>query len=235
MLGTNIGIRELSAGTNLNIRYIQSAEDDGMSALTEDHLRLLYSYSNAQEHRQEYIIDTAMTVDEMQKAIYAFYETQQKPFVVTLDHTLLIKQAAHERTKQESLQNLAIMLTNAKNHLPVIFIILSQLNREIDNPERQIPGKLSNYPGPSDVYGSDFLMQCADVMIAFNRPAKYNLSLYGPLKYIIRPEDKYLLAMHVLKNRFGELSIQWYNAEYSIMRLVERNAPESKVNFLNNN
>jgi hypothetical protein len=62
-------------------------------------------------------------------------------------------------------------------------------------------------------------------MIAYNRPAKYNLSLYGPLKYIIQPDDKYLLAMHVLKNRFGDTGIQWYKAEYALMTIVEAKAP----------
>lgn len=62
-------------------------------------------------------------------------------------------------------------------------------------------------------------------MIAYNRPAKYNLSLYGPQRFEIT--DKYLLAMHVLKNRFGEPSIQWYKAEYATMTIKE--APEPRM------
>jgi hypothetical protein len=124
-----------------------------------------------------------------------------------------------------TLQNLATMMTEMKNALPITFLVLTQLNREIDDPDRQKPGSLSNYPTEADVFGSDYLLQCADVMIAYNRPAKYNLSLYGPLKYIITPDDKYLLAMHVLKNRFGETGIQWYKAEYALMTIVEARAP----------
>ncbi len=72
-------------------------------------------------------------------------------------------------------------------------------------------------------------MQCADVVIAYNRPAKYNLSLYGPLKYIIQPTDKYLIAAHVLKNRYGEAGVQWYRAEYAQMRFVETAEPMKKT------
>ena len=77
------------------------------------------------------------------------------------------------------------------------------------------------------VYGSDFLLQCADVMIAFNRPAKYNLGLYGPNKYVI--DDKFLLAMHILKNRFGDVGIQWYRAEYAKMTIVEAATPSTRI------
>jgi replicative DNA helicase len=169
-----------------------------------------------------------MTVGDMANAIKMFYAEYKKPFVVTLDHTLLVRQSASDTSKPVTLQNLATMLTEMKNKLPVTFIILTQLNREIDNAERQKPGKLENYPTEADVFGSDYLLQCADVMIAYNRPAKYNISRYGPQKYIITPSDKYLLAMHVLKNRFGETSIQWYKADYAKMEVVEALEPDKE-------
>lgn len=225
MLGRNMGMRELSSGTNLNIRYIQSSQDDGMPALSEEDLKKLESYALAQDSRKEYVVDRALTVPQLKDAIYAFYADVKKPFVVTLDHAGLVKQSAQDTSKQQTLQNLSTMLTETKNALPVTFLILTQLNREIDNAERQKPGKLENYPTEADVYGSDYLLQCADVMIAYNRPAKYNLSLYGPQRYMISPADKYLLAMHVLKNRFGELSIQFYKADYATMSVQQVHEP----------
>lgn len=232
MLAANVGIRELSASTKLDVRYIQSAEDDGMPPLSREHLEKLKKYSESQDSRNEFVIDSAMTVNQMQSAMIKFYEhIGRKPVVITLDHTLLIKQAATERSKQETLQNLAVMLTDMKNRYPFTFIILSQLNRTIDESDRQKPGMLSNYPTDADIYGSDFLMQCADVMIAYNRPAKYNLSSYGPLKYVITPSDKFLLAMHVLKNRFGTVGIEWYKAEYAIMSVVEAEEPIKRGRF----
>lgn len=232
MLAENMGIRELSAGTSLDIRYIQSAEDDGMKPLDWDDLTKLRLYSEKHEGRKEFIVDTPMTVLQMKNTIIAFYEANgRRPIVITLDHTLLIKQDQHERNKQITLQNLSVMLTEVKNRYPVTFIILTQLNRSIDDAERQKPGTLGNYPNEGDLYGSDWLMQGADVVIAYNRPAKYNLSLYGPKKYVIRPIDKYLLAAHVLKNRFGELSVQWYNADYSTMSLEEAAEPDTREKF----
>lgn len=227
MLGRNMALRELSAANGLNIRYLQSAQDDGMPPLTQADFDKLRHYVANQSFRQEYVIDKALTVTEMKMAIKQFHKEVRKPFVITLDHTLLVKQSGGENNRQVTLQNLATMMTEIKNELPVIFIVLTQLNREIDDAERQKPGQLSNYPTEADVYGSDYLHQCADVMIAYNRPAKYNLSLYGPLKYVIEPKDKFLLAMHVLKNRFGEVGIQWYQASYATMSIVETYEPRS--------
>lgn len=231
MLGRNMGLRELSAATNLNIRYIQSAQDDGMPPLTKRDYESLTEYANKQGSRNEYVIDKAMTVKQMENTIVAFHRKFKVPVVITLDHTLLVKMASTENNKQITLQNLATMMTEMKNRLPVTFIVLTQLNREIDNAERQKPGKLDNFPTEADVFGSDYLLQCADVMIAYNRPAKYNITRYGPMKYIITPLDKYLLAMHVLKNRFGETSIQWYKADYATMSVVETSTPDMEAKF----
>ncbi len=225
MLGRNLALRELSSANRMNIRYLQSSGDADLPPLSAADMKKLVDYVGTQGHRQDYVIDTPLTVLEMRKALIDFYKEVKKPFVVTLDHTLLVKQSGTETNRQMTLQNLATMMTEMKNALPITFLVLTQLNREIDDPDRQKPGSLSNYPTEADVYGSDYLLQCADVMIAYNRPAKYNLSLYGPLKYIIQPDDKYLLAMHVLKNRFGETGIQWYKAEYAHMTIVEAKAP----------
>ena len=223
MLGRNMAIRELSSATNMNIRYMQSAQDDGLPPLSAADHRKLAEYASKQGMREEYVIDKALSVSQMEDVIMNFFNEMKKPFVITLDHTLLVKQGASETNRQQTLQNLATMMTEMKNRLPVTFIILTQLNREIDDAERQRPGMLSNFPTEADVFGSDYLLQCADVMIAYNRPAKYNLSLYGPMRYEIT--DKYLLAMHVLKNRFGEPSIQWYKAQYETMTITEAPIP----------
>lgn len=229
MLGRNMALRELSSANNMNIRFLQSANDPGMPPLTGSDFNKLKDYASKQKARNEFIVDKALTVSELGNAVRTFYKTYKIPFVVTLDHTLLVKQSGSESNRQVTLQNLATLLTELKNELPVTFLILTQLNREIDDAERQKPGLLSNYPTEADVYGSDFLLQCADVMIAYNRPAKYNLQLYGPLKYIIKPTDKYLLAMHILKNRFGEVGLQWYRADYAKMLVVETDVPDTYI------
>jgi len=74
----------------------------------------------------------------------------------------------------------------------------------------------------------DFLQQCSDIVIAYNMPSKYSLRYYGPEKYII--DDKFLIAAHVLKNRYGDTGIHWYKADYPTMRFIETSEPQKKGN-----
>lgn len=228
MAGKNLAARELSSANNLNLRYILSARDKNMPDLTASDLAKMKDYVSKQGTRKEYIIDAPMTVKEMKVALYAFYNYVKKPFVVTLDHTMLVKKDASETTKQQTMENLAAMAIETKKALPITWFVLSQLNRDIDSAERQIPGKLSNFPCDADIYQSDAFMQGADVVIAYNRPAKYQLKYYGPESYILDISDKYLIAAHILKNRFGELGIHWYKADYAKMNFLEIDAPPKK-------
>jgi replicative DNA helicase len=145
MLGRNMALRELSSVSGLQMRYILSAEDD----------EKLNSYVKSQKNkRNEYVVDTALTVEQMRKVVYAFYKEYKKPFVITLDHTLLVKRGSDENSRNATLENLSSMMTQTKKALPITWIVLTQLNREIDSAERQIPGKLSNYPTEADVFGT---------------------------------------------------------------------------------
>lgn len=72
----------------------------------------------------------------------------------------------------------------------------------------------------------DQLLMCADVLIAFHRPGKYNIRLYGPFKYEV---GQYDIAAHVLKNRYGNVGIHWYTAEYHTMTLKEIDEPKHEV------
>lgn len=226
MAAKNIAAREFSSATKLPLRYLLSANDKGMSPLSNTDLQKLKDYRTTQANRKEYVIDTPLTVFQMKKTIEAFYNHFKKPFIITLDHTVLIRQSDNENSEQAMLTNLSNLVLEVKNTLPVLWIILTQLNREIDDADRQIPGKLGNYPTAKDVYASDKLNMATDVLMAFNRPAKYNLKWYGPEKYII--EDKDVLAAHVIKNRAGVTDLIWFKADYSTMTFNEIPEPPKK-------
>ena len=154
MTGKNFAARELSSANNLDLRYLLSAKDDGMEDLSASDLEKIKTYATAQRTRKEFVVDTPMTVEQMRIIIDSFSKYIQKPFMVTLDHTLLVKQSGQESSRQVTLQNLSTMMVDTKNKYPLSWIVLTQLNRTIDEAERQMPGKLSNYPSEADVYGS---------------------------------------------------------------------------------
>lgn len=143
-----------------------------------------------------------------------------KPLIVTIDHSWLIKKASDEKEKIATLYNTVELLMQAKKTLPIIIIMITQLNRSIDEASRKTPGSIGNYPTSSDVFGGDALMQGSDMLIALNRPNKAGLPIYGPKQYRCDTNDIY---MHLLKVRNGanDEEMLFMQADFARQRLIE--------------
>ena len=178
------------------------------------------------------VIEEVENVSDFEKSIHDYMKTnssivmiddkprtQYQNSIITLDHSLLI----NEKNKHDMLYALGACLTKLKRRYPIIFIILSQLNRNMDHPDRNEDGKYGNYVLESDIFGSDALLQHADFVIGLNRPGKAKIRLYGPDKYIV--EDNNLLVMHFLKARNGETGLSFFNAMFRKMKIEEREPP----------
>ena len=124
------------------------------------------------------------------------------------------------------LNKLGEALTFLKRLYPISFIVLSQLNRNIDKPERNEDGKYGNYILESDVFGADALLQHADTLVGINRPAKQKIRFYGPEKYVI--DDDKVLVMHFLKCRNGDNRLSFFKAEFEKMTIKEMLTPLTK-------
>jgi replicative DNA helicase len=136
-----------------------------------------------------------------------------------LDHSILIKGS----NKQELLYQLGETCTKLKRKYPIIFIILSQLNRSVEAPERNEDGKYGNYILESDLFGADALLQHADLVIGINRPAMKFIKYYGPDRYII--EDDSVLVFHFIKCRNGDTRMSFFRAKYKTMEIEEMETP----------
>ena len=117
------------------------------------------------------------------------------------------------------LPDLGEFFTEMKRKYPCMFICLSQLNRNIDNPDRAVNGKYGNYVLESDIFGSDAMLQHADTLIGLNRPAKQKIRNYGPDRYII--ENDRTLVLHFLKARNGDTRMSFFKAEFERMQISE--------------
>jgi len=104
-----------------------------------------------------------------------------------------------------------------------MFVALSQLNRNIDNPERAKEGAYGNYVLESDIFGSDAMLQHADTLIGINRPAKQKIKYYGPDRYII--DDDKTLVLHFLKARNGDARMSFFKAAFERMEILEMDTP----------
>jgi replicative DNA helicase len=225
MLGRKIAERELSAELGRTVKYLNSA--DLHNPLSDEDLGKIIAYADKQRARQEYMIERPLTPKEIYREVHKFYKKFQKPMLITLDHAGLVKSDATDGSKLQTLYNLGEVITQLKRELPVIWVILSQLNRSLDEAARQEKGgSQANYPIDSDVFGSDALLQHADIMCLFNRPSRYNQTEYGPDRYQIAHKD--ILAAHFIKVRSGSTRVSFFQAKYENMHMVEIPNPPKK-------
>jgi hypothetical protein len=149
--------------------------------------------------------------------------------LVTIDHSALLKVAKSEKDKFEMLYALGEALTYMKKHYPVAFVVLSQLNRNIDNPDRARDGEYGNYVLDSDLFGADALLQHADVVLGINKPSIRKIRQYGPEKYIINDDD--ILVFHFLKSRNGLTKISFFKLDRNLMRIIEIDPPAQAMSL----
>lgn len=215
MLARSIALREISGSTGINVRKLSSV---GAKADMTD-IDAAINYCNAHKERDVYTYERPLTVDKMREKIFEFIEVKRKPAIITIDHSLLLKKSASEKDRIETLYNLGNMLAETRRQLPVCFVVLSQLNREIESVERLKPGSIGNFVKDSDVFGADALLQFTDILIGINRPAKYGLGYYGPEKI---PVDLDTLAIHFLKVRNGEPCLTLFNADFAKSKIYQK-------------
>lgn len=232
MISRVSAIREFSSVIGKSYKYISSAQKG--KVFSDEDFELCLQHARKRVKYPIDIVDEPCTVTEFKKIVEDYMrhhavETEDEQIsyrntVVTLDHSVLLKKDKGERDKIEMLYNFGEIITELKRKYPICFVILSQLNRSVESPERQTPGTYGNYILDSDIFGADALLQHADTLIGLNRPGQKKLDIYGPLRYKI--EDDKMLVMHFLKCRNGETGLCFFKAEFDKMRIVETATPE---------
>ncbi len=237
MLGKNSAIREYSSHIGRSYKYLCSADgklsdEDFLKCKDYAKNKLKFPIDVVEEPCNmiefveiinDYMLEHS-SLKEDGKRVY-------KNTIITLDHSLLLKRAPGEKDKFDTLYTLGETLTALKRKYPIAFIVLSQLNRGIDAPERNEDGKYGNFILESDIMGADALLQHADTLIGLNRPGKQKIKYYGVERYII-DGDPTILAMHFIKCRNGETGVAFFKTAFEQMQIHEIQAParqEKKV------
>ena len=223
MIARTIAMREFSGSLGKTLKELSSC----YSELGNDDFEAAYKYAKENGNRNIWTVDKPLTVKEIQVKIEEMLKRHNMPFIVTLDHSVLVSKGSTEKDQFDTLHNLAKMMTNMKKY-PVMFIVLTQLNREVESIERQKPGTYGNYLFDSDIYGGDALLQHADLVLGINRPSKYNIKVYGPERYQVSNKH---IVLHYLKNRNGQAGkFSFFEEDFEHMRLFEVEAPARTVN-----
>tara|TARA_R110000787_G_scaffold50721_3_gene120589 strand:- start:3538 stop:4500 length:963 start_codon:yes stop_codon:yes gene_type:complete len=129
------------------------------------------------------------------------------------DHSRLI--AGESDSELQRLNNVSKTAMWLQSKMGVINILLSQLNRNI---EQEYRAKNQYQPMLTDLFGGDSIGQDAHVVMILNRP----YDLYGITESYCDEAPQGLLACHVEKNRDGMLGMIPYEADLSTFTIYER-------------
>jgi replicative DNA helicase len=202
MTNEQYGQREIVAATGLDYNQVLSTKQQ----LEDFNFERIQQYGTDCKRLHDHgvfrgQINKSITATELEKAVHHYYNTLGgKPLIVTIDHSWLIKKDTNEREKLQTLYNTADVLIQLKQDLPVIIIMLTQLNRNIEDPLRKAPGSIQNYPTSGDIFGGDAMMQASDVVMALSRPFTFDITAYGPKSFAVTEDSIFL---HLLKVRNG--------------------------------
>lgn len=206
----NVG-RAIGSKLKKTTTELYSAESD----LSEDDYSKVIQTVDIFKQYQIYYIDTPCNIEYIGKTIDYFHKNiaNGKWLVVILDHVLLVDGDGGERSTIVNLQKLFIEKKKLKN---TTIIQLSQMNRNIEAPER-INNPNVHFPMRSDLAASDAIFQASDYVLALHRPEILNLQFYSVNRLPVRNK----VYLHFLKVRDGEPCILAFENDLKYGNLIE--------------
>jgi replicative DNA helicase len=215
--------RKLSYKLRKTTSELYSASDKGL--ITEADFEGVEKTAKQITDYPIYYVDSAGTVQEIENTIKFFQNTiaKDKWLVVTIDHTLLIRGNSGE-SERGIIVDLEKMLIEAKKIGKTSIIQISQMNRNLESPER-LNNSALHYPQRSDLSSSDAVFQGSDYVIVIHRPELLGILSYGT--YNLPVKD--YVYMHFLKNREGELRILKFINDLKFNNLKEPDEDQEKA------
>ena len=176
------------------------------------------NYANRVDRFRKYPIyfnSIPRTMDYIKQTNEHVFLNNPKATVMNIfDHSRLIK-GSNEHTELQKLNEISKGCMWMQAKMDVINILLSQLNRNIEQEHR---AKAQYQPLLTDLFGGDSIGQDAHVVMILNRPN----DIYGITKTYCDEDPIGLLACHVEKNRDGLLGMIPYEADMSTFTINER-------------
>ena len=158
MIARKLVGRKISKYLGKSVKQLYSADDE--QNISDEEIAQITRYVETLNKYPIYYIDVPGTVNEIENIIMQFHaDNPSKKIIVSLDHSILIKKMPGQN-QIDALYDLGAMFTKVKKipGLHISFIILSQLNRDIEKVERKQDKRL-HYPQKSDIFGAKKLAQ----------------------------------------------------------------------------
>ena len=127
--------------------------------------------------------------------------------VITIDHTLLLKQAKDEKEILHTMRNLAKTAIALKKK-GYLILFVGQFNNGIEKLER-VKNHEVHYPTKSDIYAQGEIFNACDGVFTIHQPELLGILRYGKNQYI----TELLVHLQVLKMRFGKVGSIFFKNE----------------------
>ena len=210
-----VSFRSVTRKLSYRLKRTTSELYSAYNSIDESTMQMVEEEANRLKKYQIYYVDTPCTVEAIEKTIDYFHDNiaKGKWLIVILDHALLVE-GDSERGTIVDLQKMFIRKKKLSN---TSIIQLSQMNRNIEQPER-INNPALHFPLRSDLAASDALFHASDYVIAINRPELLNLQSYGIRHLPVRNK----VYLHFLKVRdAGEPCILEFENDLKYGNLIE--------------
>lgn len=237
MLGQDQALRNISGKLEKSTKYILSAENNKVS---DNEMRQVEHALETYASYPIYFVDQIGTVDEVVQTVDEFAQNEQllekgERLIVTIDHVLLTKglQGQDEKMIIDSLMHACVSMKKryAAMGIPILIIVLGQLNRNIETPERVLNPQL-HYPTKNDIFGASSMYYSSDYVLITHKPAVVDgiKSYYGPSRVgypnglpVFNPysEEQAMVYWHLIKERFGNPKIMMMTDEFKYSRVGE--------------
>lgn len=217
MLSSRQVSRKLSSKLRRTTAELFSVND----TLSDEDLNKVKHAANSLRNYSIYYVDTPGSVEDIEKTIYSFYDElvsgTNKKFIVILDHLLLIEGDTSGDTTLKTISDLQKVFIKVKKLPNTTIIQLSQMNRNIEKPER-INNPSSHYPMRSDISSADTIYHASDYVICIHRPELIGITSYG----INHLPTKDKVFLHIMKNRdAGTCGVIVYDNDLKYNNLIE--------------
>lgn len=162
-------------------------------------------------------VEEPATYDQIGHSVMFYWNLlcreDKKLFIVEIDHVMITKGKDGDLQK-DKIDKVMDILNVCKKRISsmggeVVFLVLSQMNRDIISKERLLNPQL-HYPNTSDLFGSSAIEFYSDYIIIANNPSRMNIRSYTDqqLPTTIWDNDmgreRDMIYFHILKNRDGE-------------------------------
>lgn len=241
MLAIDQILRNLSAKTSYSTKELQLKGKD----ITQEEFEAIINLAKTFKQFPIYYVDEPGSVDEIEATIYEFYQEECREhglgLVITLDHVLLTEGKQSEGDK-DIIDTLYKRCVKIKKHFAslghrIIFVLLSQLNREIEKPERTLNPAL-HYPTKNDLFGASSIFHSSDYVIITHKPININgiTETYGlPIPGfprglpVVNPQNEKqpMIYWHVIKARGDDVSTLMMVDNFKESRIDEYKKPHS--------